>query len=1174
MNRAATTVLAACLLSLAAPLRAGGQCASCVQASFGPAARAFPTGSVSKFAARGDFNGDGIVDVAVDGGGLAVLLGTGAGRFGPASYFPYADPRYIAVADFDRDGNQDLAIAAEGNIYVLLGDGVGGFVESWHAPDPIYAERIYVGDFDGDGLPDLVTNAWQSHQLAELRGLGDGTFAFARAFLVGPDVGGEIDASVGDLDGDGIDDLVADNKNSGDAASFLGSLGNGLVRVHDFSLGDGGGELFVRDFDENGVPDLLAVTGSMYTGNALVVMPGNGDGTFQAGAPFYAGYGIPAAVGDLTGEGHLDVALFKAWDTQSYGVLVYPGTGGGTFADPVNTILPGEAHMLVAADVDGDGMDDLVFPTWERGSVEILRSAGGGHFEEAPRYSAGITSLTYVAVGGDFNGDSLPDVAVGGGLGTVRVVPGRIGGGFGDPLDGANGLMFGALVAGDFTGDGALDLVYQNYYDTLYFAKGVGDGTFDAPVSMAMPFGNATLAAGDFRGNGELDLLLRLDDGSLRDYPGNGDGTFASPSTLSSNAIDVVAGHVDAGGSLDVAYTSGTYDARFLRVRLGNGAGGFGSEVSTSIPGSAGAFALADLDGNGKTDAVLSVQDNVAVLLGDGSGSFGAAVLYPLPGWLGRPVVADVSGDGIPDVVVPRSGDLAVLTGVGDGTLRPANLFALPGYAVTAVTADYDQDGRTDVAVACEGSVYTPPNFVALLTNTSCDPRRLLVPQQPAACGAAGAPFAVQPVVDVVDDGGNVVCDGGTVSASIVPGTGTPGASLTGVTQVASANGTATFSNLAIDLNGAGYRLAFSHPDALPASSAAVSQGLSASIAGPSSFCPFPPAHFQATGGPFEEYVWTLDGTPFAWSSSADLEAPPAGDHTLALHAVLAGCRLSASLPIHVSAFPSAPAITAAENAPVGATGLTGSVVAQAGHSYSWELDGGTITGGANQPVVTFDAGAPGVRMVLRAVDSLDGGCSSPESEVPVQVDFVDVPPSHMFHDAVVTIALSRITAGCASPGAYCPTAPVTRAQMAVFLLKSELGADYLPPPCAGNYFYDVPCNGNPFDPWIEDLARRQITSGCGGGFNFCPTDPVTRAQMAVFLLRTDLGAFYQPPACTGTVFGDVPCTGGSFDPWIEDLAARGITGGCSSSPALYCPTTSVNRGQMAVFLMRTFSIS
>ncbi len=92
------------------------------------------------------------------------------------------------------------------------------------------------------------------------------------------------------------------------------------------------------------------------------------------------------------------------------------------------------------------------------------------------------------------------------------------------------------------------------------------------------------------------------------------------------------------------------------------------------------------------------------------------------------------------------------------------------------------------------------------------------------------------------------------------------------------------------------------------------------------------------------------------------------------------------------------------------------------------------------------------------------------------------------------------MTAGCGG-GNYCPTDPVTRAQMAVFLLRTHDGSAYTPPACVTPTFADVPCS-SAFAPWIDELALRGITAGCGGG-NYCPATPVTRGQMAVFLVVT-----------------------------------------------------------------------
>ena len=181
---------------------------------------------------------------------------------------------------------------------------------------------------------------------------------------------------------------------------------------------------------------------------------------------------------------------------------------------------------------------------------------------------------------------------------------------------------------------------------------------------------------------------------------------------------------------------------------------------------------------------------------------------------------------------------------------------------------------------------------------------------------------------------------------------------------------------------------------------------------------------------------------------------------------------------------------------------------------------------------------------------------------------FADVPTDNQFYRFIETLFHNGVTGGCV--GGYCPTNPVTRAQMAVFLLKAKFGSAHLPPPCTGTVFTDVPCSGNPFDPWIEELAGLQITGGCGGG-NYCPNNTVTRQQMAVFLLKALEGSGYVPPGCTG-VFEDVACPS-QFADWIEELADRAITGGCSVTPALYCPTNPNNRGQMAVFLVKTFGL-
>jgi hypothetical protein len=135
---------------------------------------------------------------------------------------------------------------------------------------------------------------------------------------------------------------------------------------------------------------------------------------------------------------------------------------------------------------------------------------------------------------------------------------------------------------------------------------------------------------------------------------------------------------------------------------------------------------------------------------------------------------------------------------------------------------------------------------------------------------------------------------------------------------------------------------------------------------------------------------------------------------------------------------------------------------------------------------------------------------------------FPDVPPAHPFYRFVETLLHVGVTAGCTAT-TYCPDGSTTREQMAVFLLRAREGGGFTPPSCTTAPFPDVPCS-SPFAPWIQELVARGITAGCGGGL-YCPTSPVTREQMAVFLLKTKEGAGFTPTACTTASFTDVPCS-------------------------------------------------
>jgi hypothetical protein len=179
--------------------------------------------------------------------------------------------------------------------------------------------------------------------------------------------------------------------------------------------------------------------------------------------------------------------------------------------------------------------------------------------------------------------------------------------------------------------------------------------------------------------------------------------------------------------------------------------------------------------------------------------------------------------------------------------------------------------------------------------------------------------------------------------------------------------------------------------------------------------------------------------------------------------------------------------------------------------------------------------------------------------------DFLDVPSGQQFHFYVTTLVSNAITAGIGG-GLYGVNDNTLRQQMAVFILKGKHGLCYVPPTCTG-VFTDVPCPST-FANWIEAMANEGITGGCGVGI-YCPQNPVRRDQMAVFLLKAEHGSSYVPPACTG-IFQDVACPS-PFADWIEQLFHESITGGCGGNN--YCPLQPNTRGQMAVFITKTFNL-
>ncbi len=323
---------------------------------------------------------------------------------------------------------------------------------------------VAVGDFNGDGKPDLATANFGGGTVSVLLGNGNGTFGPATDFKVGSN---PFSIAVGDFNGDGIPDLAVANNGSNTVSVLLGN-GNGTLRpATDFKVGSNPFSIAVGDFNGDGTPDLAVANRD---DNNVSVLLGNGDGSFSPGQSVPAGRApLSVAVGDFNRDGIPDLAVANGFDNN---VSVLLGNGDGTFQAATNYAVGVQPFSIAVGDFNGDGTPDLAVSNGVSGTVSVLLGNGNGTFRPATDFSAGSgpasagTGPIAVAVG-DFNRDGAPDLATanyGSSTGSVLLGDGR--GGFGKPTNFSARLQPSSVAVGDFNGDGALDLaVAENFSD-------------------------------------------------------------------------------------------------------------------------------------------------------------------------------------------------------------------------------------------------------------------------------------------------------------------------------------------------------------------------------------------------------------------------------------------------------------------------------------------------------------------------------------------------------------------------------------------------------------------------------------------------------------------------------------------------------------------------------------
>jgi hypothetical protein len=647
-----------------------------------------PPQSSTSSLALGDVNGDGKLDIAVveklsgdDPAGLVVvLLGEGDGTFPTTATYPTdPGPSSLALGDVNGDGKLDIVSANHDSDTVSASLGPLGErgirCLTGHGP-----ATVLLGDVNADGKSDYVTVNLLAGTVSVLPGKGDGTCAGNVETPIGRDVtSSSSSAALGDTNGDGKLDLIVTSTSPSTVSVLLGKGDGSFTSPVDYPVGDGPVLVALRDLDRDGKLDILVAASVSGTVSVLL---GHGDGTFAAKLDYPGVISVrSAALGDLDGDGSLDLAMAGPINYSRGWTSVLLGTGPGTFVRRPAYPTQIAPTAIALGDLNGDGRLDVTMVGAQgdsagKGTV-LLGSAGG--FAAKPNFALEAPPSSIVL--GDMDGDGKLDLVVGNhDAATVSVLAGAGDGTFASKADFATGLGPVSVALADLDGDGALDVATVGYQPsgqtTVSVLLGTGEGKLAARTDYGVyrntfSLGPQSLAFGELTGDGNLDVAVVVDSaiaGSVAILPGRGDGTFADkkPGTSEGDPPgSVVLADLNEDGRLDVV-TASAHDV----VGVGWVAAGSGGSYATTGFATR-PLAVGDINHDGILDIMTGTSNwnwpespgLISVLLGNGDGTFAPALDYPAAAVV--LALGDVDGDGeLETVTATPSGSIEVLEGV------------------------------------------------------------------------------------------------------------------------------------------------------------------------------------------------------------------------------------------------------------------------------------------------------------------------------------------------------------------------------------------------------------------------------------------------------------------------------------------------------------------------------